>query len=172
MQLVLSEARKQRSFREVWVGYLLAILLLSVFIYSDSEGLEYGGWYFIQQDIHRYVGVLTAFLLVIGLSRLMCYETEQRTAGLIGTAAYGILYRSIWVPAAGGAVFYRLYSDCCNTHKTHFIYSFPLWRHIFGLPLLSICHWVSVERTGRPNLQSYFSTQLLRLYAVGELSLV
>lgn len=32
MQLVLSEARKQRSFREVWVGYLLAILLLSVFI--------------------------------------------------------------------------------------------------------------------------------------------
>ena len=57
MQLMLSEARKQRSFREVWVGYLLAILLLSVFIYSDSEGLEYGGWYFIQQDIHRYVGV-------------------------------------------------------------------------------------------------------------------
>lgn len=89
MQLVLSEARKQRSFREVWVGYLLAILLLSVFIYSDSEGLEYGGWYFIQQDIHRYVGVLTAFLLVIGLSRLMCYETEQKTAGLVGTAAHG-----------------------------------------------------------------------------------
>lgn len=45
MQLVLSEARKQRSFREVWVGYLLVILTLSVFIYSDSEGLEYGGWY-------------------------------------------------------------------------------------------------------------------------------
>lgn len=91
MQLVLSEARKQRSFREAWVGYLLAILLLSVFIYSDSEGLKYGGWYSIQQDIHRYVGVLTAFLLVIGLSRLMCYETEQKTAGLVGTAAHGPL---------------------------------------------------------------------------------
>ena len=38
MQLVLSEARKQRSFREVWVGYLLAILLLSVFIYSQVCG--------------------------------------------------------------------------------------------------------------------------------------
>ena len=46
-------------------------------------------WFQIQQDIHRYVGVLTAFLLVIGLSRLMCYETEQKTAGLVGTAAHG-----------------------------------------------------------------------------------
>lgn len=90
MQLVLSEARKQRSFREVWVGYLLAILLLSVFIYSDSGELRMNSsWFQIQQDIHRYVGVLTAFLLVIGLSRLMCYETEQKTAGLIGAAAYG-----------------------------------------------------------------------------------
>lgn len=89
MRLVLSEARKQRSFREVWVGYLLAILLLSVFICSDSGELKHAGWYLIQQDIHRYVGVLTAFLLVIGLSRLMCYETERKTAGLIGTAAYG-----------------------------------------------------------------------------------
>ena len=70
MQLVLSEARKQRSFREVWVGYLLAILLLSVFIYSDLGELRMNSsWFQIQQDIHRYVGVLTAFLLVIGLSR-------------------------------------------------------------------------------------------------------
>ena len=90
MQLVLSEARKQRSFREVWVGYLLAILLLSVFIYSDLGELRMNSsWFQIQQDIHRYVGVLTAFLLVIGLSRLMCYETEQKTAGLVGTAAHG-----------------------------------------------------------------------------------
>ena len=93
MQLVLNEARKQRSFREVWVGCLLAILFLSIFIYSDSWDLNLNpapiAWFQLQQDIHRYVGVLTAFLLVIGLSRLMCYETEQRTAGLVGTAAYG-----------------------------------------------------------------------------------
>lgn len=104
MQLVLSEARKQRSFREVWVGYPLAILLLSVFIYSDSEGLEYGGWYFIQQDIHRYVGVLTAFLLVIGLSRLMCYEREQKTAGLVGTATHGPAFT--WRAKAGLSLLY------------------------------------------------------------------
>ena len=61
MQLVLSEARKQRSFREVWVGYLLAILLLSVFIYSDLGELRMNSsWFQIQQDIHRYVGVLSA----------------------------------------------------------------------------------------------------------------
>lgn len=90
MQLILNEVRKQRSFREVWVGYLLAILFLSIFIYAGSAdfGLN-SDWFQIQQDIHRYVGVLTAFLLVIGLSRLMCYETEQKTAGLIGTATQG-----------------------------------------------------------------------------------
>lgn len=90
MQLILNEARKQLSFREVWVGCLLACLFLFVFIYTDSADLKLNSsWYQIQQDIPRYVGVLTAFLLVIGLSRLMCYETEQKTAGVIGSAAYG-----------------------------------------------------------------------------------
>lgn len=87
MQLVLSEARKQRSFREVWVGYLLAILLLSVFIYSDLGELRMNSsWFQIQQDIHRYVGVLTAFLLVIGLSRLMwLWRRNKKLRGLVGT---------------------------------------------------------------------------------------
>ena len=92
MPLIWNEARKQRAFREVWVGYLLAALLLFVFIYNDSGSLTVdlkNSWYLIQQDIHRYVGALTAFLLVIGLSRLMCYETERNTSGLIGTATHG-----------------------------------------------------------------------------------
>ena len=97
MRLVLSEARKQRSFRETWVGYLLAILLLFVLIYTGLGELKYVAefgyfeqcWFTIQQDIRSYVGTFTAFLLVIGLSRLMCYETEQKTAGLVGTAAHG-----------------------------------------------------------------------------------
>lgn len=97
MRLVLSEARKQRSFRETWVGYLLAILLLFVLIYTGLGELKFVAefgyyeqcWFAIQQDIRSYVGIFTAFLLVIGLSRLMCYETEQKTAGLVGTAAHG-----------------------------------------------------------------------------------
>ncbi|MEY8420904.1 hypothetical protein AALA83_16735 [Oscillospiraceae bacterium 44-5] len=97
MQLVLSEARKQRSFRETWVGYLLATLLLFVLIYTGLGELKYVAefgayeqcWFTIQQDIRSYVGTFAAFLLVIGLSRLMCYETEQGTAGLVGTAAHG-----------------------------------------------------------------------------------
>ena len=88
MRLVLSEARKQRSFRETWVGYLLTILLLFVLIYTGLGELKYVAefgyfeqcWFTIQQDIRSYVGTFTAFLLVIGLSRLMCYETEQKTA--------------------------------------------------------------------------------------------
>lgn len=89
MQLMWNEARKQRSFREVWVGCLLTVLFLSVIIYTDSAYLEYNPWFLIQQDIHRYAGALTAFLLVIGLSRLMCYETERKTAGIIGSTTYG-----------------------------------------------------------------------------------
>lgn len=105
MQLLLNEARKQRSFREVWVGCLLALLFLSIFIYTDSvnPGLN-SAWFQIQQDIHRYVGALTAFLLVIGLSRLMCYETEQNTAGLIGTAAQGPALT--WGAKSGLAILY------------------------------------------------------------------
>lgn len=119
MQLIWNEARKQRAFREVWVGYLLAALFLSVFIYTDSGDLtsvfiyaDSGGltvdlkisWFLIQQDIRRYVGALTAFLLVIGLSRLMCYETERNTSGLIGTAAHGPSLT--WSAKAGLAILY------------------------------------------------------------------
>ena len=115
MQLIWNEARKQRAFREVWVGYLLAALLLSVFLYADSGDLTAHltvdlavdlkiSWYLIQQDIHRYVGALTAFLLVIGLSRLMCYETERNTSGLIGTAAHGPSLT--WSAKAGLSILY------------------------------------------------------------------
>lgn len=105
MQSILAEARKQRAFRETWIGVLLAVLFLTVFLSMDSADLgAWASWYQIQQDIHRYVGVLTAFLLVIGLSRLMCYETEQKTSGLIGTAARGPF--STWGAKAGLSVLY------------------------------------------------------------------
>lgn len=105
MQSILAEARKQRAFREAWIGVLLAVLFLTLFLPMDSADLgSQDSWYLIQQDIHRYVGVLTAFLLVIGLSRLMCYETEQKTSGLIGTAARGPF--STWGAKAGLSVLY------------------------------------------------------------------
>lgn len=107
MQLIWNEARKQRAFREVWVGYLLAALFLSIFIYTDSGDLTVdlnNSWFLIQQDIHRYVGALTAFLLAIGLSRLMCYETERNTSGLIGTAAHGPSLT--WSAKAGLSILY------------------------------------------------------------------
>lgn len=107
MQLIWNEARKQRAFREVWVGYLLAALFLSVFFYTDSGDLTVdlnNSWFLIQQDIHRYVGALTAFLLAIGLSRLMCYETERNTSGLIGTAAHGPSLT--WSAKAGLSILY------------------------------------------------------------------
>ena len=105
MQLIMAEARKQRSFREARIGVLLAFLFLPVFIGMDSADLGlWAPWFLIQQDIHRYVGVLTAFLLVIGLSRLMCYETERKTSGLIGTAARGAL--ATWGAKTGVAFLY------------------------------------------------------------------
>ena len=105
MRSILAEARKQRAFREAWIGVLLAVLFLTLFLSMDSADLgSQDSWYLIQQDIHRYVGVLTAFLLVIGLSRLMCYETEQKTSGLIGTTARGPF--STWGAKAGLSFLY------------------------------------------------------------------
>ncbi len=105
MQSIFAEARKQRSFREARIGALLAVLFLAVFIGMDlADPDTWAPWYFIQQDIRRYVGALTAFLLVIGLSRLMCYETERKTAGLIGTAARGA--QATWGAKVGLSVLY------------------------------------------------------------------
>ena len=39
MQSILAEARKQRAFREAWIGVLLAVLFLTLFLSMDSADL-------------------------------------------------------------------------------------------------------------------------------------
>lgn len=89
MQLLRAEWRKHYAFREVWVGYLLgfAFLLLSIYMGNGSDTLK---WFGIQQNIYTYGATLTAFLTVIGLSRLLCYETECNTSCLLRTAKNGL----------------------------------------------------------------------------------
>ena len=47
---------------------------------------------FVQQNIYSYGATLTAFLLAVGLPRLVCCEREYRTDDLVGTAALGRRY--------------------------------------------------------------------------------
>ena len=91
MRTILHEAKKSLSFRETWVGVLIAlgflILMLKISIYETADVSEQ--WNGVFQDIRTYGATLTAFLLVTGLSRLMCYERERKTDALLFTAANG-----------------------------------------------------------------------------------
>lgn len=88
MQSVLDEVRKHHSFREVWVGYLLGVVF---FLISFWQGISSDArWFVIQQNIYSYGATLTAFLIVIGLSRLICYEKELGTDSLIIASNSGL----------------------------------------------------------------------------------
>lgn len=89
MQLLRAEWKKHRAFREAWVGYLLgfAFLLLSLYMESSSGSLK---WFGVQQNIYTYGATLTAFLIVIGLSRLFCYERERNVNCLLRTTKNGL----------------------------------------------------------------------------------
>ena len=94
--LISDEARKHRAFREVWVAYLLGGLYLLLGLYTEISEQNYSvlydaqqKWNFVQQNIYSYGATLTAFLLAVGLPRLVCCEREYRTDDLVGTAALG-----------------------------------------------------------------------------------
>ena len=97
--LISDEARKHRAFREVWVAYLLGVLYLLLGLYTEISEQNYSAlydaqqkWLFVQQNIYSYGATLTAFLLAVGLPRLVCCEREYRTDDLVGTAALGRRY--------------------------------------------------------------------------------
>ena len=97
--LISDEARKHRAFREVWVAYLLGGLYLLLGLYTEISEQNYSvlydaqqKWNFVQQNIYSYGATLTAFLLAVGLPRLVCCEKEYRTDDLVGTAALGRRY--------------------------------------------------------------------------------
>ena len=97
--LISDEARKHRAFREVWVAYLLGGLYLLLGLYTEISDQNYSvrydaqqKWWFVQQNIYSYGATLTAFLLAVGLPRLVCCEREYQTDDLVGTAALGRRY--------------------------------------------------------------------------------
>lgn len=91
MRFLLCEAKKHLSFREALVGYLIGlgflILMLKNTVYETADVSEQ--WFGLFQNIRTYGATLTAFLLVTGLSRLMCCERERNTDALMFTAADG-----------------------------------------------------------------------------------
>lgn len=101
MQSLHAEWKKHRTFREAWVGYLLgfAFLLLSLYMQRgeqewwdaiSSSIYSWQGWVVIQQDIYTYGATLTAFLIVIGLSRLLYCEQDCKVDCLLRTTKNGL----------------------------------------------------------------------------------
>ena len=106
----LVETKKHLSFREARVGALIAlgflILMLKNTVYETADVAEQ--WNGVFQDIRTYESTLTAFLLVTGLSRLMCYERERKTDALLFTAANG--KKIVFFSKTGFAALYCLLS--------------------------------------------------------------
>lgn len=97
MRLVFDEAKKHRAFREVWIGYILGGLFLLLCLYRENSSIitrapTWQNWYVAQQNIYSYGATLTAFLLAIGLPRLICYEKESKIDSLIRTSDIGCFY--------------------------------------------------------------------------------
>lgn len=106
MRSVLYEAKKHISFRETWVGYILAVGFLCIALKNTAYTIPdvAGQWNSLFQDIYVYGATLSAFLVAIGISRLMCYEHERKTDALLYTATNG---RSIsFLSKIGFAVMY------------------------------------------------------------------
>jgi len=96
MWSIRDELRKHRAFREVWAGYLLGA---GYFLFNLRQYSRYGfpsSWFEIQQDIYCYGNLLTAFLIVMGLPRLMCCEQEYGTVHTIRVSERGtfLVWRS------------------------------------------------------------------------------
>lgn len=91
MRSILFEAKKHLSFREPWVGYILGLGYLLLSLYVTKETIPDIGqrWCSMYQNIYSYGATLSAFLVVVCISRLMCYEQEQKTDALLYTAANG-----------------------------------------------------------------------------------
>ena len=125
--LISDEARKHRAFREVWVAYLLGGLYLLLGLYTEISEQNYSAlydaqqkWLFVQQNIYSYGATLTAFLLAVGLPRLVCCEREYRTDDLVGTAALG----------RRCTIFRRLYPDRRHADAADGPQSVPLRRKL------------------------------------------
>ena len=99
MLQIWDEARKHRAFREVWAGALLAAVYLGYSLYLDQPWdpalvdliPARQIWYGIQQNIRSYGATLTAFLVAVGLPRLLCCEAAYGTDALLRTSARGCL---------------------------------------------------------------------------------
>lgn len=92
MRLVFDEAKKHRAFREAWIGYILGGIFLLISFYQSGTSASLYKWIIVQQDIYTFGATLTAFLIAVGLPRLLCYESERGTDSLIRTSDIGCFY--------------------------------------------------------------------------------
>lgn len=81
------ELKKLLGFREIWVGGLLLTAYLLFAVITESSGAQ--DWPLVYQFITRFGSILFPGFLIIGLSRLFCYEYNEHTEPLIHACKSG-----------------------------------------------------------------------------------
>lgn len=81
------ELKKLFSFREMWIGGLLLTAYLLFGTMTESSKAQ--DWPLIFQYITRFGAFIFPAFLIIGLSRLFCYEYNEHTDGLIHACKRG-----------------------------------------------------------------------------------
>jgi hypothetical protein len=81
------EFKKLLSFREIWIGGLLLTAYLLFAVITESSGAQ--DWSLVYQFITRFGTILFPGFLIIGLSRLFCYEYSKNTDALIHACKSG-----------------------------------------------------------------------------------
>ncbi len=81
------ELKKLLSFREIWIGGLLLTAFLLFAVIMESSQVQ--DWSLVYQFINRFGTLLFPGFLIIGLSRLFCYEYSEHTDALIHACKSG-----------------------------------------------------------------------------------
>lgn len=81
------EFKKLLSFREIWIGGLLLTAYLIFAVFMESSKAQ--DWSLVYQFITRFGTILFPGFLIIGLSRLFCYEYSEQTDALIHACKNG-----------------------------------------------------------------------------------
>ena len=91
--LLAAEARKHRALREVPVALVLALVYFILNAEPQNPVQDQRTlWFLTQQDIRAGVGTGVAFLIAVGLPRLVTCERELGTGELIRSSRRGAAY--------------------------------------------------------------------------------
>lgn len=154
MRHIANELKKHVSFRETWVGYILGTFYLVSALAAYWDTVQYAPqrWHGMFNNIELYGSNFSAFLVIIGIARIMCYERERNTDVLLFTSAYGkrkAFFSKIGFATAYSAVVVAVLgtvSIICDG------YTFGFKNALGYIDMATVCFYVEEGAATMPNL--------------------